>query len=136
MRWVPFGLVLIATGFDFYNHREIPNAIPLLILIWSAISAALGWQTHGWLSAAGGCALGSGVGLLLLCFNAFGGGDVKLIGSLGAVFGIATEISFLGYAFIAGGVLGLIALLRDEREFAYTPAIAVGVLAVTLRGVR
>ena len=73
-------------------------------------------------------------GLGLFRLNAFGGGDVKLIASLGAVMGFADLIGVLFYIAIFGGVLALAARIRREREIAYAPAIALGLLASIVRG--
>src|SRR5438105_4478503 len=123
---MPFALVLIAAGFDLFSKRRIPDTIPALILIWSIIAIVVRWQTHGWTSAAAGCLLGLAVGLMLFQFTGLGGADVKLIASLGAVFGFANELSFLFYVAVAGAVLAIIARLRGQNEFAYVPAIAIG----------
>jgi prepilin peptidase CpaA len=136
LQWVPFALVLIAVAFDLFNDREIPNAISALILLWSVVAAALGWQSFGWASAATGCALGLGIGFLLFQFAGFGGGDVKLISSLGAALGFANEFSLLFYAAVAGAVLALIAKFRGQNEFAYAPAIAIGTFIVIFHGAR
>jgi prepilin peptidase CpaA len=127
-------LALIATGFDLFNKREIPNTIPALMLLWSILATAAGWQTHGWLSLAAGLGAGLCIGVVLFTFAGFGGGDAKLIASLGAVMGLAAEFSMLFYMAIGGAILGFIALLRRQKEFAYSPAIAAAVLVVTLRG--
>jgi Flp pilus assembly protein protease CpaA len=134
--WIPFTLVVIAAGFDLFNKREIPNTIPALILLWSLVAIALGWQTHGWTSAAAGCLLGLGIGLVLFQLGGLGGADVKLIASLGAAVGFPGQMSLLFYVAIAGAVLALIAKFRGQREFAYAPAIAIGTFVVMLQGTR
>jgi Flp pilus assembly protein protease CpaA len=136
LRWIPLALVLVAVGFDLFRQREIPDVVPVLIFLWAVIAAVAGWKTHDWISQAAGCALGLGIGLVLFQFGGFGGGDVKLIASLGAVFGFATELSLLFYVAIAGAILALIAKFRGKNEFAYAPAIAIGVFVVTLHGAR
>src|SRR5438105_4085564 len=97
LRWVPFALALIAAGFDVFRRREIPDAVPIVILSWAMITAILGWTTQQWISQAAGCGTGLVIGLALFRFGGFGGGDVKVIASLGAVFGFATEFSLLFY---------------------------------------
>ncbi len=134
MRWIPFGLALIAAGFDLFRKKEIPDAIPVFILVWATIAALFGWTTQNWISQVEGCATGLAIGLALFRFFGFGGGDVKLITSLGAVFGFATEFSLLFYVAIAGAILAIIAKFRGQTEFAYAPAIAIGVVIVTVQG--
>jgi Flp pilus assembly protein protease CpaA len=132
--WAPFVLMLIAAGFDLFNKREIPDAVPALILMWSICAIAFGWQSHDWISAAAGCVLGLAVGLVLFQLGGFGGADVKLIASLGAAFGLTGEILLLFYMAIAGAGLALVAKVRGQTEFAYAPAIAIGTFIVIFRG--
>jgi prepilin peptidase CpaA len=127
-------LALVAAGFDVFKKREIPDAIPILILLWAIVGAISGVTNRHWISILAGCAAGIGIGLVLFQLGGFGGGDVKLIASLGAVFGFAAEFSLLFYVAVAGAVLAIIAKARGQHEFAYAPAIAIGVLVVTLRG--
>jgi prepilin peptidase CpaA len=131
--WVPFALVVIAAGFDLFNKREIPDSIPVLIVLWSLVAMAFGWLTHGWMSAVGGCLLGLGLGLVFFHLGGLGGADVKLIASLGTVFGVAGELSLLFYVAVTGAILALIAKLRGQREFAYVVAIAIGMFIVIVR---
>ena len=134
MQWVVLGLVLIAAAFDLFKKREIPDVIPLLILMVGVVAAVSGRQSQRWVSDVAGCVTGLAIGLVLFQLGGIGGGDVKLISSLGAVFGFATELSLLFYVAIAGAVLALLAKFRGQNEFAYVPAIAIGVLVVILRG--
>jgi len=136
LTWVPFILVVIAAGFDLFNKMEIPDTIPALLLGWGILALCFGWHHQSWMSSLLGCLLGLGIGLVLFQLGGFGGADVKLIASLGAVFGLATELSLLFYVAVAGAVLAVIAKLRGRREFAYAVAIAIGVFIVTLQGVK
>jgi Flp pilus assembly protein protease CpaA len=87
-----------------------------------------------WLDLALGLSLGFLVGLMLFYVCGFGGGDVKLLAALGAVLGWKAELGVVFWVAILGGVFALVARLRREREYAYVPAIALGLLAFIVRG--
>lgn len=129
--WIPFVLILIATGFDLWNDREIPDTISVLLLLWAIGSKTMGWTEITWLSMTVGVGVGFVLGALLFWMGGLGGGDVKLVAALGACLGISALLTTLFWMAIAGGVLSLIMALRGKDEFAYVPAIAMG-LAATL----
>lgn len=80
--------------------------------------------------------IGSTVSLLLLLAVAaateLGGGDVKLIAGLSAWIGLTPTFSFWLWTALAGAVCSLIALARDQKDFAYAPAIGIGFLITIL----
>ena len=78
--------------------------------------------------------IGLSIGSILFLTGGFGGGDVKLLTSLGAILGSRGELGVLLYTAIFGGVLALIARFRGQREYAYAPAIALGLLTFIVRG--
>ena len=80
----------------------------------------------------GGSAAGLGLSAAVFCLGGLGGGDVKLLAAIGAAVGPWTLLSILAWMAVAGGVLALIAAARGKRDFAYVPAIAVGVMVETL----
>ena len=96
---------------------------------------ATGFRLHpvGWLETAVGCAIGFGAGIILFQLGGFGGGDVKLFASLGAALGWRSFLGVMFYVAILGGVFALLARWRGDREFAYAPAIALGLLAFIVR---
>ena len=128
--WCAF-LVLVAAVFTDLKSREIPDVLPLLLI---AIALVAHVKNGGWLDGFLGVTLGFGVGCILFALGGFGGGDVKLIAGLGAVFGWRAELGILFYIAIFGGVLAVLARLRHEREYAYAPAIALGLFAFLARG--
>jgi len=127
---VAFVLVLIATLFDL-KKREIPDTISVLLLVWAIAGKSLGWIDVSWVSMGVGAAVGFALGAILFALGGLGGGDVKLVAALGAAIGIGDLLTTLFWMAIAGGVLAIVAGLRGEKELAYVPAIAAGLL-VTL----
>ena len=135
MLWVPLALAVIALIFDL-KSREIPDTISILLLLWAVGVQFTSLAATDWLGLLGGCALGFGVGLLLFRAGGFGGGDVKFVSALGAVTGPLVLLEILIYIAITGGVFAVIAAVRSQREFAYMPAITLGlaVYCLTHRG--
>lgn len=119
-------LLAVATYVDL-RWRIVPNSIPLLIIVATLLLAAwtkvLGdWQLWcGYLVAALlGIVISSGLG--------FGGGDGKLITSLGGIFGPIGVIQCVCWMAIAGLGLALAAKWRRKKDYAYVPAIMCGVV--------
>jgi len=132
---IPVALVALATVFDL-RARAIPDWISILLLAWAAVSVAFGWQAFGWMSAAIGAGIAFGAGAILFRLGGFGGGDVKLLTALGAALGLGEFLRALFFIALAGGILSIVAAVRGEKELAYAPAIAIGVLAsIVLRWV-
>jgi len=120
-----FLLLLVATLCDF-RTREIPDWISIAIAIVAVIASIAGWLGIGLLWVIAGGIVGLMLGYGLFRFAKLGGGDAKLIASLGMLLGpVGILILLFGMA-IFGGVLSLIAMLRGQRDYAYVPAITAG----------
>ena len=136
MLLAPLLALVLATIFDV-RTRQIPDSISIGLFVWAVTTTALGMSSHGWISLALGAGAGLSIGTLLFWLGGFGGGDVKLLASLGATLGVRAFPAFLFYAALAGGVLAGIALLRGKRDLAYAPAMALGlVVFMMVRGMR
>ncbi|ANM29425.1 hypothetical protein ABI59_07235 [Acidobacteria bacterium Mor1] len=128
--WSLLGVVSIAAVIDV-RTREVPHWVWVAALLIAAARVATG--SIGWLTAGSGLLLGLVIVSLLYAFAGFGGGDVKLVGALAASVGPLGFLNLLIYIALAGGVLALWALARKRDDFAYVPAIAVGLLAYVWR---
>jgi len=122
---VPGLLLVVASLFDL-KTREIPDAIPVLLVLWAVASRALGFQEARWVQMTIGLALGLGIGLLAFRYRALGGGDAKLLAGLGACTGPVLLGFVLAWTGLVGGMLALVARLRRRRRVVYGPAIALG----------
>jgi prepilin peptidase CpaA len=104
---VVLGVVLTAAVIDVRTHR-IPN-----ILTFGSAAVALVYHAwtggpHGLGASAGGWAIGVDLFLPLFLLRGMGGGDVKLLGAVGAWLG-PTGVLYAGlYSVLAGGVLALV----------------------------
>lgn len=121
-------LVLIATLADL-RFREIPDWIPLALVLLAATAAATGTANIRWWMVISGGLTGLAIGYALFRFAKLGGGDAKLIAALGALLGPVGLWFALFWMALAGGVLALIAAARGQRDYAYAPAIAIGFAA-------
>ena len=118
-------LLLFATVCDF-RTRDIPNWISIAIALVAVVAASAGWLGLSFPLMIAGGILGFLIGYSLFRFARLGGGDAKLIAALGWLVGpVGLLIVLFGMA-IAGGVLSLIAISRNQSDYAYVPAIAAG----------
>jgi prepilin peptidase CpaA len=104
---VVLGVVLVAAVIDVRTHR-IPN-----LLTFGA--AAAGFLFHAWsggvsslAASAGGWAIGVALFLPMFLLRGMGGGDVKLLGAVGAWLGPRGVLYAGLYSVLAGGILALI----------------------------
>lgn len=105
-------VALIACITDL-RSRRIPNA-----LTFSAAGAGLAFHTfapggEGATTALFGCLLGVAVFFIPFALRGLGGGDVKLLGALGAWLGPAGIIWAALYTGVAGGVLAIVAAVAS-----------------------
>ncbi len=104
------GLMLAALSWDVATRR-IPN-----VLVFMTLGAGLALRAGaGWPALAAGL-LGAGLALLitvpLFALRAVGGGDVKLLGAVGAFMGPMGFLFALVATALVGGVLGLGSAIR------------------------
>ena len=131
--WITLALLFVAACYDLHS-REIPHAFAALVLCVGLASTGFGWSGIGWVAMVLGVALGFAAGFGLYALGGLAGGDVKLIAALGAVLGWKALLGVLFYVAVFGGALALIARWRNQTEYAYAPAIALGLLAYIGRG--
>ena len=104
--YVAVGIAAVGCAFDI-RTRRIPNA-----LTFGAAAAGFGYHTvTGGLGALGGSVAGWLVGVLMFivpfALRGMGGGDVKLLGALGAWVGPLTAVWVGLYTGVAGGLFAL-----------------------------
>jgi prepilin peptidase CpaA len=114
------GAVLVASvgaASDIRSAR-IPNWLTYTSLAAALVlrSAALGWA--GLKSGAVGILVAGGIFLVLFMMGAMGGGDLKLMASVGAWVGSDNVISVLLAAAFAGGFLAVVQIVfgRQRRQ--------------------
>lgn len=124
-------LVLLAAGRDL-AERTIPNRF-LLIALACALAAHAAAGSPAWHPLAG-MATGLVLFLPLYLVHGMGGGDVKLMATVGAFAGPALAFQIALATCVAGGALslGFLTAPRTSRQSSmpYAPSIAIGTLAV------
>jgi len=128
---IPLLLLLVAMVCDL-RRREVPDWIPLAILLWGIAATGFGLHGIGWMGSLVGLVLGFGLSAAVFYLGGLGGADVKLIAAMGAVLGPFALCFVLFWMALAGGVLALVAAARGQRDFAYVPAITAGFAAYAI----
>jgi prepilin peptidase CpaA len=100
--------LLMLAVFDL-RHRRVPNVVvrPALVLGWSVLAARLALSRASW-DQLGVAALTSAVCLALWWMRVFGGGDMKLVVALTAMFPDFRFVHMLMVAVLLGSILALI----------------------------
>lgn len=127
MTWLVFFLIALASIHDL-RRREIPDGISIAVASIAVLGEICGLAQLTWLDMTTGSALALAIGLPLFACGGLGGGDTKLIAALGACLGPLALLHTLYWIAICGGVLAIVAACRGKRDFAYGPAIALGLL--------
>ena len=109
-------LVLLGTsGYTDIRRQKIYNACTLpalaLGLIWNTAFFGLA----GARSSVTGFLLGFGIFFLIYLWGGIGGGDVKLMGAIGAIAGYPFIIPAILYSILIGGAIALIELVWQKR---------------------
>jgi prepilin peptidase CpaA len=97
--------------FTDVRSRRIPNALTFGAAAAAVIFHTLAPQGTGLMSALGGWFVGVLIMFVPFALRGLGGGDVKLIGALGAWLGPATALWLGLYAGVAGFVMALVVAL-------------------------
>lgn len=126
------GLVALASVCDL-RTREIPDSISIGLLGVGLIGLVTGLSGLTPLDVCLGFVVGLAATLPWFYLGGVGGGDVKLLAALGTILGPLGLLWALLWTAIAGGVLAWIAMRRGQADFAYVPAILVGVIAAFTR---
>lgn len=104
------GLVCTAAWWDFTTHR-IPNWLAVTGLAAAlTLRALLGLDAlvHG----LEGLGIGLAVSLVLYALRAIGGGDVKLLGAVGAFLGPTEVVGALALIAVLGAAFALVSVIR------------------------
>ncbi len=132
--------VLTVTAAVDQETMEIPDSLPITVLILSAISVLL--EPEGLLQMPLASRIigffSASVPMLLLALaipGAFGGGDIKLMAACGAFLGWKRNLLALFFAVLGGGVWGIWLLLKKKATrtdaFAFGPFLCTG-MAISL----
>ena len=95
--------------------RKIPNCLTLPAIALGFIMNFLGNSWNGLVFAFFGLLVGMGLLILPFMLGAMGGGDVKLLGALGALVGSYSVFNIFLYTSLVGGVIAIIAALANKN---------------------
>lgn len=131
-------VLAIATVTDLRERR-----VPLWLTVPGIAAGLAAGLVTGGMDGLQRSGIGLLVGLLLLSpivligrlrgHEPIGFGDILLLALIGAWHGWAFVLWCAWWMSLAGGVLGLIALLRKQSTLPYVPALLLGFVAATLR---
>jgi prepilin peptidase CpaA len=103
-------LLALACWFDL-RERRIPNGLTVAgAVVALGLRLGLGWGAAG--SGAAGAGLAVAVALVPFTLGVLGGGDVKLLGAVGAFMGSERLVGALLLTAVAGAVLAVIEAVR------------------------
>ena len=137
--------VLLITTVTDLRERRVPLWLTAggiaLALVWAALAGPL-TGTGDALSGLRESGLGLLAGLLILSpivligrlrgHEPIGYGDILLLGVIGAWHGWVFVLWCTWWTSLAGGLLGLLALLRKQSTLPYVPALLLGFIAASL----
>ena len=106
--------LIIASIFDL-KYQKIPNLITFTVAIAAIIFHFIFFGLQGLMFSGAGLLLGMAVFLPFYAFGGMGAGDVKLMGSVGAVVGAKGVFISAVLTGIFGGVYALLLLLVYHR---------------------
>jgi len=106
-------MVSTAMGFD-YKERRIPNFITYPALLFGIVIHATHGGWNGLSASLLGFVVGGGVFLLFYAVGGLGAGDVKLMGSIGALLGAEKIVLVMLLTSCIGAVMAVYVLWRKS----------------------
>jgi Flp pilus assembly protein, protease CpaA len=106
--------LIIAAFFDI-KYKKIPNQLTFPLILWGILSSTLQDGLKGFQFSIMGILFGIAIFILPFAVYMIGGGDVKLMGAVGAFMGWKFTLTAVLYSSIVGGVIAIILLLCDKN---------------------
>ncbi len=99
-------LLLLALYFDL-TQKKIPNFLTFPVILWGLGSNTIMGRWEGFLFSLYGLLLGLAIFLIPFMLGGMGGGDVKLLGAIGALQGAQFVFEAAFFAILCGGALAI-----------------------------
>ncbi|MDK2918463.1 MAG: leader peptidase (prepilin peptidase) / N-methyltransferase [Candidatus Petromonas sp.] len=129
--------ILIVVSFIDLEYQIIPDKIVAFALI-TGITLNIFTKDVGAFSSLLGLAVGGGTLLIIAIISggAMGGGDIKLMGAMGAFLGLRAAVLALLISFILGGIIGLLLIvfkIKSRKDYIpFGPFLALGTIIAML----
>ncbi|HOL17652.1 MAG TPA: A24 family peptidase [Bacillota bacterium] len=112
--WILIALLTLAVYFDL-TRKKIPNYLTLPAMGWGIIANLADGGAAGFRFSFYGLLLGLGIFLIPFALGWLGGGDVKLLGAVGALEGAALVFHAALFSAICGAIIAVGCLLAQKR---------------------
>ncbi|QDV12601.1 Type IV leader peptidase family protein [Rosistilla oblonga] len=129
--WLP----AMACGVAVYHDvrtREIPDWLPIMLVVLVPVRMVVAGSVGAWWQHLAGGLLALAIGLLIGRGDRFGGGDIKLFAAIVLWFGLMSLVPLALWIAIAGLPFAVLAAAKEQQDFAYAPAILVGVCVYSI----
>jgi prepilin peptidase CpaA len=114
VQWIGAFVISAAACWFDVRTRRIPNRLTFPAAALGLIAATVTQGGHGAVWSAAGFLVGLAIFFPLFALRGLGGGDVKLMGALGAWLGTSVIFGVAFYTAIAGGVLALVLIAKHR----------------------
>jgi prepilin peptidase CpaA len=121
-------LLLLTLYFDLIQKR-IPNFLTFPVMLWGLVANTIMGGGAGFLFGLYGLLLGLALFFIPFILGGMGGGDVKLMGAIGALQGVQFVFQVALFTAFCGGILALGYLLVN-RQLGNTLKKIIGIVAV------
>lgn len=106
--------ILFASYFDL-KIKKIPNLLTFPVILLSLLSTTIVGGFKGLQFSILGFLFGMAVFFIPFAFRLIGGGDVKLMGAIGALMGWRFSVSAVIYGSLVGGILAILLIIFNKR---------------------
>jgi prepilin peptidase CpaA len=112
--YILLSLLLAALFFDL-TRKKIPNFLTFPIMLWGLLAHTITGGAEGFLFSVYGLLLGLAIFFIPFMLGGMGGGDVKLLGAIGAIKGLQFVFYAAVFTAFCGGILAVIYLIYNRQ---------------------
>jgi prepilin peptidase CpaA len=112
--YILLALLLAALFFDL-TRKKIPNFLTFPVILLGILANTITGGLDGLLFSAYGLLLGLAILFIPFMLGGMGGGDVKLLGAIGALKGLQFVFSAAVFTALCGGILAVICLIYNRQ---------------------
>ena len=107
-------LVVLLAMYSDLRWRKIPNCLTLPAIALGFVLNFVGNSWNGLIFAFFGLLVGMGLLMLPYLLGGMGGGDVKLMGALGALLGTYSVLNVFLYTTLVGGAIAIVVAIANK----------------------